>query len=77
MRLSGQLAQQGPKAHPLITPPPPPLTTTTPRRFSYPVVPKGAARIRTQISAAHSEADIDLALKSFAEVGREKGVIPK
>lgn len=46
-------------------------------RFSYPVVPKGAARIRTQISAAHSEADIDLALKSFAEVGREKGVIPK
>jgi glycine C-acetyltransferase len=44
--------------------------------FSYPVVPKGAARIRTQISAAHSEADIDFAIKAFTEVGKEKGVIP-
>lgn len=44
--------------------------------FSYPVVPKGAARIRTQISAAHSEADVDAAAAAFIAVGREKGVIP-
>ena len=43
--------------------------------FSYPVVPKGAARIRTQISSALTEADIDFALKGFAEVGKAKGVI--
>lgn len=43
--------------------------------FSYPVVPKGAARIRTQVSAGHSEADIDAAIAAFAEVGRVKGVI--
>jgi glycine C-acetyltransferase len=43
--------------------------------FSYPVVPKGAARIRTQISAAHSDTDIDAALSAFAEVGREMGVV--
>ncbi|MDA8296219.1 MAG: glycine C-acetyltransferase [Actinomycetota bacterium] len=36
--------------------------------FSYPVVPKGAARIRVQISAAHSEADLDRAAEAFAEV---------
>lgn len=39
--------------------------------FSYPVVPKGAARIRTQISAAHSRADLELALGAFAGVERE------
>jgi glycine C-acetyltransferase len=39
--------------------------------FSYPVVPKGKARIRTQISAAHSERDIGFALNAFAEVKRE------
>ena len=39
--------------------------------FSYPVVPKGSARIRTQISAAHSRADLELALGAFAEVKRE------
>jgi glycine C-acetyltransferase len=44
--------------------------------FSFPVVPKGAARIRTQISAAHTEADIDFAVKAFIEVGKLKGVIP-
>ena len=43
--------------------------------FSYPVVPKGQARIRTQISAAHSPEHIDHALRAFAEVGREMGVI--
>jgi glycine C-acetyltransferase len=44
--------------------------------FSYPVVPKGAARIRTQMSAAHSDEDIDLAVFAFSEVGREMGVLP-
>jgi glycine C-acetyltransferase len=43
--------------------------------FSFPVVPKGQARIRTQMSAAHSAADIDSAVEAFAEVGRELGVI--
>ncbi|MBX3162572.1 MAG: glycine C-acetyltransferase [Deltaproteobacteria bacterium] len=43
--------------------------------FSFPVVPKGQARIRVQISAAHSEADIDQAVAAFAAVGKELGVI--
>ena len=43
--------------------------------FSYPVVPKGQARIRTQMSAAHSFDDIDRAVETFADVGREVGVI--
>ncbi|MER9476134.1 glycine C-acetyltransferase [Mesorhizobium sp. M0520] len=43
--------------------------------FSFPVVPKGQARIRTQMSAAHSRADIDRAVEAFAAVGRELGVI--
>ncbi len=42
--------------------------------FSYPVVPKGKARIRTQISAAHSTEDLELAIKAFAEVKRELGL---
>ena len=42
--------------------------------FSFPVVPKGQARIRTQMSAAHSAADIDRAVAAFGEVGRELGV---
>ena len=36
--------------------------------FSYPVVPKGKARIRVQISAAHTPADIDKAMNAFAKV---------
>jgi glycine C-acetyltransferase len=44
--------------------------------FFYPVVPKGQARIRTQMSAAHSIADIDRAIEAFAQVGQELGVIP-
>jgi glycine C-acetyltransferase len=44
--------------------------------FSYPVVPKGQARIRVQLSAAHSESDIDRAIAAFTTVGRELGVCP-
>jgi glycine C-acetyltransferase len=43
--------------------------------FSYPVVPKGAARIRVQISAAHTDEQLDLAVEAFARVGRRLGVI--
>jgi glycine C-acetyltransferase len=43
--------------------------------FSFPVVPKGQARIRTQLSAAHTDQQIDRALAAFAKVGRELGVI--
>jgi glycine C-acetyltransferase len=43
--------------------------------FSFPVVPKGQARIRTQMSAAHSRADIDHAIAAFAKVGKKMGVI--
>jgi glycine C-acetyltransferase len=42
--------------------------------FSYPVVPKGQARIRTQVSAAHSRDDLALAVERFAEVRRELGL---
>ena len=43
--------------------------------FFFPVVPKGQARIRVQISAAHSKEDIDKALNSFYKVGKELGVV--
>ena len=43
--------------------------------FSFPVVPKGQARIRTQMSAAHSLSDIDKGVDAFIDVGREMGVI--
>jgi glycine C-acetyltransferase len=43
--------------------------------FSYPVVPKGLARIRTQISAAHSQTDLDFAIEKFKEAGEELGLI--
>jgi glycine C-acetyltransferase len=41
----------------------------------YPVVPKGEARLRAQISAAHSRQDLDRALEAFARVGKQMGVI--
>jgi glycine C-acetyltransferase len=43
--------------------------------FSYPVVPEGKARIRVQISAAHSEQDVDRAVAAFTKVGKELKVI--
>ena len=43
--------------------------------FYYPVVAKGQARIRVQISAGHSMDQLDHAIKSFIEVGKELGVI--
>src|SRR5512138_1470685 len=43
--------------------------------FFFPVVPRGQARIRTQMSAAHAKDDLDLAVAAFAKVGRALGVI--
>ncbi len=43
--------------------------------FFYPVVPKGEARIRVQISAAHTFEQIDRALAAFAKVGKKLGVV--
>ena len=43
--------------------------------FSYPVVPQGQARIRTQMSAAHTREQLDRAIAAFAKVGRALGVI--
>jgi glycine C-acetyltransferase len=43
--------------------------------FSFPVVPQGKARIRTQMSAAHSDDDIDRAVAAFTEVASEMGVL--
>jgi glycine C-acetyltransferase len=43
--------------------------------FSFPVVPRGQARIRTQMSAGHTRAHLDRALEAFTKVGRELEVI--
>jgi glycine C-acetyltransferase len=43
--------------------------------FGYPVVPQGQARVRCQISAAHTRADLDEALAAFKKVGRQLGLI--
>ncbi|MTD28886.1 glycine C-acetyltransferase [Erwinia sorbitola] len=45
--------------------------------FCYPVVPKGQARIRTQISAAHTQDQLERAVNAFRRVGQELGVIPQ
>ena len=43
--------------------------------FSFPVVPKGQARIRTQISAAHSREQLDQAIAAFTRIGKDMGII--
>ncbi len=43
--------------------------------FSFPVVPKGEARIRTQMSAAHTKEQLDQAINGFAKIGRQLGII--
>ncbi len=43
--------------------------------FSYPVVPKGKARIRVQISAAHTKPHLDRALEAFRKVGQKHGLV--
>ena len=42
--------------------------------FSYPVVPKGKARIRVQISAGHTREDLEFAMQAFAEAKQELGI---
>jgi hypothetical protein len=72
------LSRNTPPVHPSHlprTPTPSPSPPPAPGSFSFPVVPKGLARIRTQISAAHTEADVDWAVDAFIEVGRAKGII--
>jgi glycine C-acetyltransferase len=43
--------------------------------FFFPVVPKGQARIRTQMSAAHTREHLDRAIAAFTRVGKELGVV--
>ena len=43
--------------------------------FFYPVVPKGQARIRTQISAAHTQQQLERAVSAFTRIGKQLGVI--
>jgi glycine C-acetyltransferase len=43
--------------------------------FSYPVVPKGQARIRVQVSAVHTKNQLDQAIQSFTKVGKELNVL--
>ena len=43
--------------------------------FSFPVVPKGEARIRVQISAAHSEEHLDRAIEAFVKIGKKRDIL--
>lgn len=44
--------------------------------FSYPVVPHGKARIRVQLSAAHTSEQVARAVSGFVNIGKKKGIIP-
>ena len=43
--------------------------------FGFPVVPKGEARVRCQVSAAHTRADLDRVVETFKRVGRVLGLV--
>lgn len=43
--------------------------------FSYPVVPHGKARIRVQLSAAHTDEHVERAVRGFVNIGKKKGII--
>lgn len=43
--------------------------------FSFPVVPRDAARVRVQLSAAHTTDDVTRAIEAFTEAGRETGIL--
>jgi glycine C-acetyltransferase len=43
--------------------------------FGFPVVPRGTARVRCQVSAAHTRTDLDFAVQAFRKAGRKAGVL--
>ena len=63
------------RPRPATSPPACSTAASTSIGFSFPVVPRGQARIRTQMSAAHTPEDVATAIAAFAATGRELGVI--